>query len=79
MKKEVFDPSDITQEEMDYIADHIENYIDTLENMMIIPDDMKEKYEPEINEGIARSRKLIRKLRKGKRSVFNDEFDYNLT
>lgn len=79
MRKEIFDPSDITKDEMEYIADHIETFVDNLEEIMIIPDDIKRDCEDEIKEGIARSRKLIRKLRKGKKSVFNDEFIFNLS
>lgn len=79
MRKELFDPSDITQDEMDFIADHIENFINNLEEIMIIPDDIKRDCEDEIEEGIERSKKLIKKLRKGKRSVFNDDFEFNLS
>lgn len=70
-------PEDITKEDMRKLADHIENYVDTLESVMIIPEPLVKEYGDRINSGIKTTRKLIQKLRKGDRSVFKDEEDWS--
>ena len=67
-----FDPDNVTKEDMKKLAKHIEEYVDQLESIMIIPDEIADEYGPQIKEGIKRSRKLINKLRKGDKSVFKD-------
>lgn len=73
-----FDPDDITKSDMNKVADHIEEYINMLEEVMIIPKDMMEDHEKKINKAIKVSRKLIAKLRKGDTSVFKDAEDWNV-
>ena len=73
-----FDPDNITKFDMNKIADHIEKYIDMLEEVMIIPKDMLDDNEKKINKAIKVSKKLISKLRKGDTSVFKDIDDCNL-
>lgn len=77
MYTESFSPDTISKEDMRRLADHIETFIDTLEEVMIIPEDIMKEYGERINNGIDVSRKLIQKLRKGDRSVFKDEEDWN--
>ena len=72
-----FDPNNITKENMQYLADHIENHVNYFESIMIIPDEIRDECEKHINEGIKRTKKLIKKLRKGDRSVFKDTDEWN--
>lgn len=73
------DPENIKKKDMKQLADHIENYINLLEEVMIIPDDMMEAHGKRIENGIKLvKKKLIKKLRKGDRSVFKDPEDWNL-
>ena len=67
-----FDPRYVTKDDMNNLAEHIEEYVEQLESIMIIPDDIAEKYEDQIKEGIKQARKLISKLKKGDKSVFKD-------
>jgi hypothetical protein len=78
MAKDTFTPDDITQADMDKIAEHIEIYINTLEEVMIIPQDMMKSHGERIEKAIKVSRKLIKKLRNGDKSVFKDEDDWNV-
>lgn len=73
-----FDPDDISKSSMNKLADHIEEYINMLEEVMIIPSDMMEDHEKRINKALEVSRKLIKKLRKGDSSVFKDAEDWNV-
>ena len=74
MSRETFDPEDIRQSDMNKLADAIEEYLDTLFEVMVIPDELKSKYEKQINESRMISEKLVKKLRKGDRSVFKEEW-----
>lgn len=67
-----FDPENVSKEDMKNLANHIEEYVDELESLMIIPDEIMDEYGDQIKEGIKRTRKLIAKLKKGDRSVFKD-------
>lgn len=73
-----FDPENITKSDMNKLAEHIEEYIDMLEEVMIIPSDMKEEHGKRIEKALEVSKKLIKKLRKGDSSVFKDAEDWNL-
>ena len=72
-----FDPDNVTTKDMKNLADNIEAYLDILQEIMIIPRDMIDDCKKDIDESIERTRKLIKKLRKGDRSVFKsaDELD----
>ncbi len=72
-----FNPNNITKDDMKRLAEAIKAYVDELENVMVIPDDLVDKYEDEIKEGIKRTRKLIKKLEHGDKSVFKDEDEWN--
>lgn len=66
-----FDPSSATHKDMALIATHIEEYLMVLEEVMIIPEDLindKNSFE----EAIRTVRRLIKKLKKGDKSVFAD-------
>lgn len=77
MNSDVFDPEKCTQKQMDRLADNIEAWINLMEKTMIIPDEILDEYGPSIKEGMKRTRKLITKLRKGDRSVFIEESEYD--
>ena len=70
-------PESISKEDMRKLADHIEKYIEVLEEVMIIPEDLQKEYGERINHGIKISKKLIQKLRKGDKSVFKEQEDWN--
>lgn len=72
-----FDPRNIRKKDMDKLADAIEDYIDLLKNIMIIPDNIKDKHEDEIKGAIKVAQKLIKKLRDGDTSVFKSEEEWN--
>ena len=72
-----FDPRNIKQSDMNKLADAIEEYLLVLEKVIIIPEDVKKDCEENIKEGIKRTEKLIKKLRKGDTSVFKDEDEWN--
>ena len=69
-----FDPENITNRDMEQLADNIEEYLDVLEEVMVIPEELI-KDEELIKAALKRSRKLVRKLRDGDRSVFKDVDD----
>lgn len=75
--KDTFDPDDIRQSDLDELATHLEEYICMLEEVMIIPDEIVDKQKKQIAEGIERTKKLIKKLRKGDLSVFKDADEWN--
>lgn len=77
MMRDVFDPDDVRKEDLNLFADHLEEYINLLEEVMIIPDEIMEKSGDKIKEGIKRTKKLINKLRKGDISVFKDADEMN--
>lgn len=72
-----FNPDNIRQTDMDRLADAIESYISELESVMVIPEDLLEDRGEKIESGIKEIKKLIKKLRKGDRSVFKDASDWN--
>lgn len=71
-----FDPDNITSSDMKRLADAIEDYIELLEEVMIIPDELKDDYGDKIDKAIERAKKLIKKLRHGDRSVFKEPDDW---
>lgn len=75
---DIFDISNATKEDMKLLADGIEGYLDLLEDIIVIPKELADAHGKRIRAGITELREdLIKKLRKGKRSVFNDEDDWN--
>lgn len=77
MRENKFDPSNIRQSDMDKLANAIEEYIHVLEDIMVIPQDIKKKYGKDIETGLSESKKLIKKLRKGDKDVFKSEDEWN--
>lgn len=65
------DISNISDEDMNELGNAIEDYIELFEEIMIIPKELK-KNKKEINEALEISKKLVKKLKKGDRSVFKD-------
>ena len=59
---------------MKQLAEHINEYLDVLEEVMVIPEELI-KDEELIKAALKRSRKLVRKLREGDKSVFKDMDD----
>ena len=74
---DTFDPDNIKKEDMELLADHIEEYLNLFREVMVIPDELYEKYKDRIKESIKRTEQLIKKLRKGDKSVFKDEDEWN--
>lgn len=74
---DTFDPDNIKIEDMEFLADHIEGYLNLFKEAMIIPDELYDKYNDRIKESIKRTEQLIKKLRKGDKSVFKDEDEWN--
>lgn len=72
-----FDPNNIKRSDMIALADGIENYIMLLEEIMIIPKDIKKSIGKDITDAIKVSKDLIKKLRKGDQSVFKDADEWN--
>lgn len=72
-----FNPEDIKQTDMNRLADAMESYINELESVMIIPEELLEDNGEKIKRGIKEIKKLIKKLRKGDRSVFKDASEWN--
>jgi len=70
------DPETIPKSDMKRLADHIEEYITVLEEVMIIPEDTMNRHGDEIKESLELTKKLIKKLRKGDTSVFKDEEEW---
>ena len=65
--------------EMKDFADAIELYIDELENVMIIPKDIMDKEGDKILANIELAKKLVHKIRKGKRNIFKDPDEWDLS
>lgn len=72
-----FDINDIRQSDMNKLADAIDEYTIVLQKIMIIPEDIEKECGSQIREGIKRTNKLIKKLRKGDKDVFKDEDEWN--
>lgn len=72
---EEFNPDDCSQEQLNYLADHLENYLTVLTRSMIVPDEIVEEYGKQINESIRRTRKLIKELRKGNAPINTEYLD----
>ena len=65
---------DLTPENMELLANSIQNYVDELLSVMIIPDDLQKEYGKLIEESLKETKKLIKKLKKGDTSVFKEEY-----
>lgn len=72
-----FDPNDIRKKDMIHLAEHIENYLEVFESVMVIPKDVYKAKD--VKEAIERTKRLCKKLRKGDISVFKDPDDFNST
>jgi hypothetical protein len=64
----------MSKESMNALAQHIEEYLGVLLDVFIIPDYLRDQ-EDTIYESIQTTKKLIKKLREGDTSVFNDDLD----
>lgn len=75
-----FDPDNVKQSDMNKLADAIEEYKDSLMTVMVIPDEVIKKDRKRLKNGFEVTEKLIKKLRKGDKSVFKeiDENDYDV-
>ena len=74
---DVYDPDSITKKDMDDFADGLERYLHVFQEIMIIPDEIKKDVGDEMEESIKIVKQLIKKLRKGDRSVFKDADEWN--
>ena len=66
-----FDPDTASSKDLNLLADHIESYMDMVNELMIIPEELKHS-ETEIKKSIELVNELIKKLRKNKKSVFKN-------
>jgi hypothetical protein len=64
----------ISKEDMSALAKHIEDYLEVFLEVFIIPENMRNQ-EDKIYDSINVVKKLIKKLRKGDKSVFEDVDD----
>lgn len=67
-----FSSENISDIDMKNLADHIEKYLFLFEDIMIIPEEFKIN-EKDVQSAKKIIRKLIKKLRKGDRSVFKED------
>lgn len=74
--KQTDEQADMTGSAMKLLADHIEDYLEVLTDVFIIPDHLKSS-EKRFNEACRTVKKLIRKLRDGDTSVFRDPEDWD--
>ena len=76
MRDEI-DPDNISKSKMNQLADQFDEYLTVLKEIMIIPEH-DEKMKKKMKKGIEITEKLIKKLRKGDKSVFKtaDEWQY---
>lgn len=77
MHVEAFDPDDIRDIDMKHMSESFEEFLDQLEHVMIIPEDIMKEHGKDIETGIEIIRKLIKKLKKGDASVFKDPEEWN--
>lgn len=68
-----FSSENISDIDMKNLADHIEKYLFLFEDIMIIPEEFKIN-EKDVQSAKKIVRKLIKKLRKGDRSVFKEDW-----
>ena len=66
-----FDPDDLTKNQLEQFADHLDNYLEMFQDVMVIPKELLDK-EKEMDIAIGLVKELISKLKKGKKSVFKD-------
>jgi len=62
---------EISRSEMQDLANNLAAYLELFEDVFVIPDSIRGS-EKTIKEAIRTTRKLIKKLRSGDRSVFKD-------
>ena len=69
----VFDPENVTLESMQHLAEHLQEFLDVKREITVIPPDL-ERIGHGVNhqESYKLVEELIRKLNKGKTSVFKD-------
>lgn len=73
--EDTFDPKHADKSDMKRLATGLRKYLDLLDNVMVIPPDVQKKHGDRIEEGIRRTKKLIKKLEKGDKSIFKDADD----
>ena len=73
-----FDPKNINEKHMKLLALNIEEYLEVLKEIMIIPEEIFDKEGENIKNAMKTTEKLIRKLKNGDISVFKDEDDMTL-
>ena len=64
-----FDPNQLTRDQLKALANSIEEYLMLLEEVMIFPEEL-EGNKKEFMDAIKITKKLIKKLRAGDKSVF---------
>ena len=78
MQRHGIDPENISREDMRALARIISDYLDALDDVIVIPEEIQREYGDRIERSRKDCRKLIKKLNAGDTSVFNDEWDSTL-
>ena len=65
-------PVDISKSSLKYLGEEIEQYLNLFLNVMIIPKHLKHN-KKELDKAIKTVQKLIKKLKKGDRSVLKED------
>lgn len=74
---DTFDLSCVSKKDMNLLADSIENFLDFSEDIIIYRRDLDEKLVERLKRGRAYTRDtIIKKLRKGDKSLFKDEDEW---
>ena len=77
MAVDEFDPRNIDEGDMLQLAEALSNFVEFFDECVIVPDEIRDKYDDDIKDGLNKVRKLIKKLKKGDKSVFKDEEEWN--
>ena len=74
-----FDPDDISKDAMLRFGKNINDYLNLLMEVMIIPEEVRKESGKRIKESIENTKKLIKKLKKGEsEDIFKDPEDCNI-
>lgn len=65
-------PDEISTGQMKRLAEHIEEYLDLFEHIMVVPPELIKERRNVIDPSIKTVRQLIKKLKNGDKGVFRD-------
>ena len=70
-----FDPEHISRDTLNKLADHLESFLKLITEIRVAPPEIEKTYGKRIIEGDKRTRKLIKKMRKGETESIFKEID----